>query len=213
MSARASLPAMPARIAKLPIDSRGYPVPFFVAYVDGRPDFRIMDPRKWMDCVQFGRCWICGETLGGIKAFTIGPMCAINRISAEPPSHRECAEFAAKACPFLILPKAQRREANMPELAEPPGSMLRRNPGVALVWVTRKFRRVTDGKGGLLFEVGDPLEALWFAEGRVATRAEVLASIESGLPSLQELCDSDDDREELAKRWREAAALLPEVTP
>lgn len=29
--------------------------------------------------------------------FVVGPMCELNRISGEPPSHRECAEFSA-AC-------------------------------------------------------------------------------------------------------------------
>lgn len=32
----------------------------------------------------------------------------------------------------------------------------------------------------------------WYAHGRAATRAEVLAAIDGGLPLLQEICDSEN---------------------
>ena len=34
----------------------------------------------------------------------------MNRTSAEPPSHRDCAEFAVKACPFLTQRELTRRK-------------------------------------------------------------------------------------------------------
>src|SRR5262245_32291529 len=134
---RAGLPERPKRILSLHLDERGYPVPWFVAWIDGKPDFRIVDTPKvakaWNDHV----CFICGQPLGRFVAFTIGPMRVINRVSSEPPSHRECALYSAQACPHLSIPSAARRESNMPEnYRDPAGIALLRNPGMAVVWVT-----------------------------------------------------------------------------
>ena len=138
---RPELPPLPVRIARLP-RHRGYPVPWFVAVIDGVPDFRIVGTNKIALAHTRQLCWICGERIGSFLAFTVGPMCAVNRISSEPPSHRECAEFAAVACPFLARPHMVRREAGKPEGAtEPAGVSIRRNPGVALVWVTKHTRK------------------------------------------------------------------------
>src|SRR6266403_923711 len=103
--------AMPARMRALPVDHRGFPVPYFVGWVDGVPDHRTADPKKMKRCVEEGRCWLCGEPLGKWLACVIGPMCAINRNTSEPASHKDCALYAVKACPFLTRPYARRREA------------------------------------------------------------------------------------------------------
>src|SRR4249920_2430888 len=88
---------MPSRIAALPHDDRGFPIPFFVITMpDGTRDFRIMDHVRRDKCIRSSLCWICGEKLGTYKAFVIGPMCTITRTSSEPPSHRECAEYSCK---------------------------------------------------------------------------------------------------------------------
>lgn len=178
-------PPIPKRMAKLPRDKHDRPVPWFVAWIDGLPDFRVVGPGKIVDAVRFGQCWLCGEPLGANKAFVLGPMCSVNRVSPEPPSHRDCAIYAATACPFLTTPNMVRRENRMPEgCVGPAGTMIRRNPGVTLVWVTRSFTRIRVD-GGVLFGVGEPEELRWYAEGRQATQVEVLASIESGLPILR----------------------------
>lgn len=173
---RPELPALPDRIKRLPVSERGY--------LDGVPDFRVIGPNKVADAYRNQLCWVCGEKLGSFKAFLIGPMCAINRVSSEPPSHRDCAEFSARACPFLARPHAHRRESNLPTgVCEPAGVGISRNPGVALVWVTKKFRAFR-APNGVLFDVGEPLEVVWYAEGRLATRAEVVESVDSGYPTL-----------------------------
>lgn len=176
------------------VDQRGYPVPWFVAWIDGVPDFRVVASEKIVEAIRFKRCWVCGEERGRNVSFVIGPMCAVNRVSAEPPCHRDCAIYAALACPFLTRPKMKRNDKDMPEglsLGKNcPGRAIARNPGVALVWTTREFEvfRPPMGNNGYMFSFGDPDEVLWFAEGRAATRAEVLASIESGVPILREAC-------------------------
>ncbi|HEY7195534.1 MAG TPA: hypothetical protein VH439_17455 [Gemmatimonadales bacterium] len=193
---RPELPPLPLRMKKLPIDARGYPVPWFVAYIDGKPDFRIMDIKKLARVLKGDkRCWVCGEKLGAQFAFTVGPMCAVNRISSEPPSHRECAWFSAISCPFLSRPHMRRREAGLPDdMGEAAGVMIGRNPGVALVWVTRSYTVVDTyqkDQNHWLFQMGDPVTVYCYAEGRPATKAEVRASVESGLPLLRAACDKE----------------------
>ncbi len=176
---------MPLRVSRLPISPKGFPVPWFVAFIDGEPDFRVIGPSKIIDAVNKQLCWICGGPLGSYKVFTIGPMCSVNRVSAEPPSHLECAQYAATACPFLTQPRMKRNEKDLPDLgAEPAGIMIKRNPGVTALWVTKSYKPFRAGNG-VLFKVGEPTNVFWFAEGRTATRAEVETSIMSGLPLLE----------------------------
>jgi hypothetical protein len=179
----------------LPKDHRGYVVPFFVAWIDGKPDFRVVDPAKKQRCVSEGLCWLCGGPLQRFVAYVIGPMCALNRISSEPPSHRECAEYACRVCPFLTMPKAQRREvAAAVRTVAPAGEMIARNPGVALLWITRDRLKPVRAPNGVLFDVGEPAQVFWFAEGRAATRDEIIASIESGLPVLRAPAEQEGAR-------------------
>jgi hypothetical protein len=196
---RAELEALPPRMRALPLDARGYPVPWFVSWVDGVPEFRLADRAKFVRALRERRCWCCGETLGRFLTFVIGPMCAVNRVTSEPPSHLECAEWAARNCPWLSRPHATRREDERTAAGEViGGQLLRRNPGVALVWTTRTFHLMRDGQGGALLLLGDPTSTSWWREGRAATRAEALASIESGLPSLIALAVEQGDLDEVA---------------
>ena len=183
---------MPERIAHLPISPKGFPVPWFVAFVDGIPDFRIVDAKKIFDAVKRGKCWICGGPLGVYKAMMLGPMCAINRTISEPPSHRDCAIYSAMACPFLSNPKMRRNEANMPtDIRNAPGDGIKRNPGAVAVWITKGYRPFRTPDGGVLFTFDDPTEVLWYAEGRTATRQELIDSIASGLPLLKATAEAE----------------------
>jgi len=189
---RPELPALPRRIADLPVDARGYPVPWFVEWIDGVPEFRIMDGRKLRRAVSERLCWVCGQPLGSFLAFTIGPMCAVNRVSAEPPSHRECSIFSARACPFLTRPHMRRREAGLPEEAEDPGGVaIRRNPGVALVWTTKRYKLVPQQGASPLFRIGEPTDVQAFARGLRATPAELRESIVTGLPALVDMAEAE----------------------
>lgn len=188
---RPELAALPTRMVKLPV-VRGYPVPWFVEWIDGVPEFRVMDGRKLVRAVQERLCWVCGQPLGSFMAFTIGPMCAINRVSAEPPSHRECALYSARNCPFLSRPHMRRRDGGMPEEAtKPGGTMIDRNPGVTLVWVTKRYHLVRQPKALPLFRIGAPTAVSSFAHGAQATAAELRESIVSGLPILLGEAEAD----------------------
>ena len=208
---RKDIPPPPPRIAALPVDERGYPVPFFVAWRDGQPDFRFTDPDKLVACIRGKLCWVCGTQLCRYQTFVIGPMCSVNRVSAEPPSHKECAEYSVRACPFLSKPHMTRREYNMPDdLPLPPGIMIRRNPGVTALWSCREYTPFRDGKG-VLFQIGPPETVSWWAEGRLATRTEVLASVESGLPILREMAEKEGPPavKELEKLYGAALMYFP----
>lgn len=208
---RDGLPHVPWRLRHRPIE-RGYPVPWFVCQVDGRYDFRIVDARKFQPAVERRLCWLCGLPLQSRLAFTIGPMCVINRTISEPPSHQSCAEFALIACPFLTQQEVRRRETDLPPDARPPaGFGIMRQPGAACLWITKSYRLMRENDGRVLFRIGDPIAVSWWREGRAATRAEVLQSIESGYPILLEAAQQDGDaavRDLEAARER-AMGLLP----
>jgi len=199
-------------MTKLPVSARGYPVPWFVEWIDGEPEFRVMDGRKLVRAIREHLCWVCGQRLGSYLAFTIGPMCAVNRISAEPPSHRECAVFSACACPFLSRPNMRRRhDDSYPEGASKPGGiMLDRNPGVALVWITKHYTIIPQPPNSPLLRIGDAREVLPFARGLPATTAEVHESIVTGLPALIAAAKTDGGgaMKELTRYLKTACALL-----
>lgn len=216
---RRELPPLPDRMRALPLDARGYPIPWFVAEVSpGVRDFRVMDSAKWKDALRFDLCWVCGQKRGRRATFVSGPMCGISRTSSEPPCHRECAVYSATACPFLTRPKMDRREGGLPEDIGPngPGGIaIPRNPGVTLLWGSKDFyawnAREAGGKG-VLIDMGEPLQVDWLCEGRPATRAEVIASIDSGIPTLEAMADTDPRpgaREELARLRARLELHLP----
>ena len=195
---RADLPPLPWRMNRLPVDYRGFPVPWFVQWFkadgtksnfgDGVPDFRVVDSRKIAIALRQRRCWVCGEPMGVHLSFVIGPMCAVTLTTSEPPNHSECGKFSACGCPFLSRPRMRRNEHGLPpERVLPGGIVLSRNPGVACLWTTRSFKlfRPQGGEPGTLFQLGPAEHVEWYAEGRPASRAEVITSIESGLPLLQ----------------------------
>jgi len=152
-------------------------------------DFRLASSAKRVHAVKHRLCWICGQTLGRYLAFTVGPMCAVNLNTSEPPSHRECAEFAAKACPFLTLPDSMYRDKNLPEDAKSMPHLLAGNPGGAVVWVTRSFEpyRVPGSPGAWLIRIGPAVEVQWWVRGHLASRAEALALLEARLPLLEQI--------------------------
>jgi hypothetical protein len=203
-------PDAPPAIKALPRDARGYPIPWFVGELNGAPDFRVLHPDSINIAQRKDLCWICGKKLGRVKTFVIGPMCAVNRVSSEPPSHRICATFAAQACPFLTRPLAKRRMDGLPEERHVAGTMIERNPGVTLLWGCLHYH-VFQAKGGILFEIGAPYSVRWFAHGREATREEVMASIDSGLPLLRKIAEEEGPEAlfELGQLVGQALKLVP----
>ena len=216
-----ALPELPPRIARLWKDERGYPVPAFVEWVrdaeaakrgepGAHPDFRCADFAFRERAFKTGLCWICGDKLGVHRVYVIGPMCVINRVTMEPASHRDCATFAATACPFLVRPRQKRNAKGLPEDADAPGVMIERNPGCVCLYETREAQAFDAGNGWLI-RLGKPDRVDWWAEGRKATRAEIMASIDSGYPLLEAEAwkDGVGAVDDLARMAAGALKLLP----
>jgi hypothetical protein len=168
---RKTLPPLPAHMQSLPIDERGYPIPWFVSWIDGKPDFRLLDEENFRRAFRENRCTVCGKPLGRFKSFVGGPMNVIQLISGEPPLHRQCALFSVKACPFLLLPLAKRRMNGITEetLGGPGDVFVEENPGITSIYTCTRFRPGASG----VFHFGDITSLEWFTQGREATEEEI----------------------------------------
>ena len=212
---RPELDPLPRQMEHLPVDpDRGYVVPWFVDWINGKPEFRAMDGRKYVRAIREKLCWVCGEKLKGVYCFTAGPMCGINRTSAEPPSHIDCARWSARNCPFLSNPNMVRREDGLIDNAKcrehAPGLMITRNPGVTMLWFTREYEVFNDGKGNPLLQMGRPSGVEWFCHGRPATREEVEESIANGIGALEAMARTEPGgMEELRKAQQRFQKYLP----
>lgn len=78
-----------------------YPVPFVQMWIDGKPDFRVIDPQRAEECLNEKLCAICGKRLGEFCFFIGGSLCRENHLFSDAPMHEACAEFASKTCPFV----------------------------------------------------------------------------------------------------------------
>ena len=87
----------------------GLPVPYFVATVAGRPDFRLLDPARQRACFVYGKCGICGQATPAPTFLICGPLGLQNRVHTEPPVHEACARYALANCPYLSRENGERR--------------------------------------------------------------------------------------------------------
>lgn len=106
---------IPPFLSHLRVDDRGYPVPFFVPWKDGIPQFLYMDQKKQELSMERNLCHICGKKLNKDYAYVItGPVGLMNRVVSDPPMHRECAEFSLAVCPHMLYHRAERKTDEAP---------------------------------------------------------------------------------------------------
>jgi hypothetical protein len=197
------------------IDELGRPVPWFVDYLDdGKPEFRSMDGRKYGRAIKEKLCWVCGNPLKGTYVFVAGCMCGINRTSAEPPSHPDCARWSARNCPFLANPNMVRREDEIMDnnkLREAAaGFAIARNPGVTLLWFTREYEVFNAGGGKPLIQMGRPSGVEFYHKGKPATLDEIEESIAGGIGLLEAVARTEPGGIEALRRAEERfRKLLP----
>jgi len=100
---------IPARMANLPKDRRGYPIPVIVARDRaGEPLFTVNDSRATARQRAAGTCGICGGEIPlGEFIFIGGPVSAFHPHGAyiDGPTHAECATYALMVCPYLAAPR------------------------------------------------------------------------------------------------------------
>jgi hypothetical protein len=103
---------IPERMAHLPRDRRGYPIPWSVYHdATGRPHFQINDDVKRAIALARDWCPICANGLWRGRWFVGGPLSAFHPDGAyiDPPMHSECAHYALMACPYLAAPDYAKR--------------------------------------------------------------------------------------------------------
>lgn len=211
---REGLTPLPKRMTSLPLDSRGYPVPWFVAWPNGEPDFRVIDHEKIERAIHYELCWICGERLGRHQTFVFGPSGGIQRLTLEPPSHHECATWAAQNCPFCANPSARHRTHNMPDGGSKIDEhAILHNPGVFLCWTTDQYFITSYLTRHVVLSVGEPTRVEWYRRGKLATPEEALAALERAGEELKALKDQGPPAlKEKIERLREWLPK-PEIDP
>ncbi len=101
---------VPPIMKELPLDERGYPIPFFVPMRGGKPEFRYQSREKQELALTRNLCSICGKKLYKGAYWTIsGPIGFRNKVASDPPMHEDCARFSLTCCPHMLYPSAERR--------------------------------------------------------------------------------------------------------
>lgn len=120
---------IPPIMQHLPLDERGYPIPYFVSIVDGKPEFRYQDGRKREAMINHNLCFICGKKLHDKSYwFLTGPAGLLNQVGSDAPMHEDCARFSLSACPHMVYQNAERRENGAP--IEKAAGLIREKPPV-----------------------------------------------------------------------------------
>ncbi len=179
---------LPAGMRALPTDERGIPVPWFVDWFSGKPDFRVVDGRRLIEGWNRDLCWICGKQLFAFRAWIVGPVSMINRCTGEPPAHPECARVALLNCPFLSNPHMKRSKAALPASHSGGGELVEHNSGLSSAWITRgRGGELFDPGNGPLFRIFEPHKVEWFCKGAAATDDEVHAEFECAAQRLRDI--------------------------
>lgn len=106
---------IPPRMRNLPLDKRGYPIPYTVLVEGGDVFFTINREDLRMKCLREDRCPICGTKLFRGRWFVGGPGSGLlpNGSYRDPPMHDECAHYALKVCPWLVVTEYDKRISHL----------------------------------------------------------------------------------------------------
>jgi hypothetical protein len=157
---------IPARMAHLKRDRRGYPIFYTiqprVPVVDGAAvDFRVLNLRHHILCARHRRCGICGTRIDGPLTFIGGPMCVKARIFGDAGVHEECADYARRVCPYLVNANRNYDERDVPGTYHDP-NVIRAKPQRLVLYRATAYRQIPGGEGKPVFLV-KPAELVdWF---------------------------------------------------
>lgn len=103
---------IPARMAHLKRDPRGYAIPV-ITMVDetGRAHLTVNNEKERQRCLKYNRCHICGTRLFKYKWLVGSPLAAFSPegIYIDGPLHHECMRYAVNVCPWLAAPSYKRQ--------------------------------------------------------------------------------------------------------
>ncbi|WP_128380378.1 hypothetical protein [Streptomyces cavernae] len=110
------LPPVPGRIAGLPRDPRGYPVPAENLWLRGKPELAVQDFRRCGALYAHGCCAVCGLPLTpGESLYRLFAQDDAEQTVAQNackrtdgPGHRDCMIFSGAVCPFFATAGARR---------------------------------------------------------------------------------------------------------
>jgi hypothetical protein len=171
---------VPERIKQLVSFRREEPVPWWVPWTalesdrptyppEGRPRFDLKPrPERFERAMREHRCWTCGDQLGAVVTFVTEPHWVVQGFAGEPPSHSDCAAYAATHCPYFVGPDA---------------------PLVCL-WMCRRYATVKTDTGPLI-EICGATHVDWFQAGKPAHRAQIIAAFARVMPKLRAMHAAD----------------------
>jgi hypothetical protein len=182
----------PARIARLPHDRGGRPIPWNVLCADdGTPFFTINNDRKNWAALRQGLCPLCSERLGSWLWCVGGPLSAFHPGGCylDLPGHRDCMEYALQVCPYLAAPKYLGRiDVARPEKLPPEARVLLDEtvmPDRPEIFVAVACHRITvQDRGGLtpyLKPVHPFLDYTYWRHGRRITEDEAMPYLRAAL--------------------------------
>lgn len=162
---------MPERVARLPRDKRGFPIPAGnIILRNGTPDFATLDQTKWMQLLVLRGCGICGEKMEEAVWFVGGPLCETNRLFFDHPMHEECATYALQICPYLAIPNFQHRKKLLDESSgfksQAVAAASVGKPGRFMLGKTSWYGAVRY-QGETLLHAGPWESITWWAEGKI----------------------------------------------
>lgn len=110
---------MPPKIAALPRDARGYPIPYIVLRdADGNAILGANDYVRVVKSIRDRLCHVCGQPLGKTVWLVGGPASALangdHGAWGDGPLHDVCMRYAMAVCPYL----AHRTVKPMAEITE-----------------------------------------------------------------------------------------------
>jgi len=126
MKAALSCTPIPARMAHLPRDKRGFPIPANVLLDDaGMPHFTINDEETRQRFIKEDRCPICAGKLHRGRWSVGGPLSAFHPDGRymDTPMHYECCAYALRVCPYLAMPSYTKRLEGRTLNARDPGTI------------------------------------------------------------------------------------------
>jgi hypothetical protein len=103
----------------LPLDARGYPVPYVVECdISGKPLFIVNSAERNAICIHRKLCPICGERLTKELWYVGGPQSALHPQGCylDSAMHHECMAYALQVCPYLAMSRSAARDAVIDKL-------------------------------------------------------------------------------------------------
>jgi hypothetical protein len=156
---------IPDFLSHLPVWN-GLPVPWTTMLIDGEPDFRSIDILRVLDCAKKRMCGICGKEIpkGDWIAFIGGPLCVKHRQFVDPPMHKDCAYFSAKACPFLAGTKREYATGESKTEKSKPDLILKieqKRPDTMFIYLCKTFEYIATEQGIMFMPAERPRKLDW----------------------------------------------------